>query len=364
MVATVGSFLAEYVVLPNARLYVVVGAWVVASRLAELWDRFPHLAITSPEKRCGKTRLLQLLEWVTPNPVNTTNISPAAIYRLIAQVRPTLLLDEAQSLSRRGSESSEIIRELFCAGIDRNAKVLRCGGERMTEIESFPIYCPKVVALIGNLDGVLADRCLPIGMTRKTEADQVEPYRSRVVEPEGKKLHDELEQWAKANGKRVGKVYDTLDLLPIKNDRMAELLLPLQAVLTVDAPDQLGVLLEYATDLDRKDREAEGMSPGVQLLAACREIFAKVPSSPRDGRFLATTDLISHLTAPDREEEPWRHYTRGKEISPEALALLLRPYGIRSRRNRDQSARGYYAHDFEEVWGRYLPSFSSLGKPG
>jgi hypothetical protein len=61
----------------------VGAAWAASAHLADVWDRFPHLAITSQEKRCGKTRLLQLLELVTPNPFNTSNISPAAVYRLI-----------------------------------------------------------------------------------------------------------------------------------------------------------------------------------------------------------------------------------------------------------------------------------------
>ena len=37
--------------------------------------------------------------------------------------------------------------------------------------------------MIGELDGVLADRCLPIPMKRKMAADKVMAYRSRVVAP-------------------------------------------------------------------------------------------------------------------------------------------------------------------------------------
>lgn len=344
--AQTAQFLARYVVLPE-RTRIVAAAWVLSAWLSSEWDRFPHLAITSPEKRCGKTRFLQLLTLIVPNPQSTANISPAAIYRLIESRRPTLLLDEAQSISRRSSEAAEIIRELLNAAIDRDAKVIRVGGKRMDEIQEFSVYSPKAVALIGSLDGVLADRCLPVEMARKTEADQVEPYRSRLVEPIGAELRARLEEWVETNRDEVASVYDRLEPFDIANDRMAELLLPLQAVLTVDDPDLLDTLKEYADALDEKDREAERMSSGVLLLTACKDVFSE------RGKFVPTAALIEALAA--REEEPWARYTRGGKITPEALSKLLRPYGIQSQHNKAKTKRGYFAHAFREAWSRYLP---------
>ena len=346
-VAEVEAFLSEYIVVPeSSRL--VIAVWIAAAWLAAKWDRFPHLAITSPEKRCGKTRTLQLISLLSPNAVNTTNISPAAVYRLIELKKPTLLLDEAQSISRRGSESSEIIRELLNAGIDRNAKVLRVGGEKNDQVVEFSVYSPKVIALIGELDGVLADRCLPVGMRRKTETDpDVLPYRSRVVEPKGEALRAKLDAWAVENAERLAAVYDLLEPFDIRNDRMAELLLPLQAVLS-DLPDRLGELKEYANELDAKDRDAERMSDGVRLLTACREVFDK-----GDREFFYTVGLVCELIS--RVEEPWGVYDHGKPITPETLAKLLRPYGIRSERDKKQTGRGYYKFNFREAWERYLP---------
>src|SRR5262249_10838313 len=109
-------------------------------------------------------------------PRYTTNISPAALYRLVEKEKPTLLMDESQSLSRRGSESSEVIREILNAGTGKNAKAIRCGGPRMNEIEEFSVYSPKVFAMIGEPDGVLADRSLPVPMKRKTKDDDVQRY--------------------------------------------------------------------------------------------------------------------------------------------------------------------------------------------
>lgn len=233
IVNAVADFLQGYVVLPRETL-VVIAAWIVASWMMDVWDRFPHLAVTSPEKRCGKTLLLRLIEQLVRNPRNTANISPAAIYRLIGREPLTLLLDEAQSLSRR-SESSEVTRELLNASIDKKQKVTRCGGSKEGHaVQDFSVYCPKVVSLIGSLDEVLADRCIPVRMERKSGRDEVLPYRSRKVEPLAAEVRTRIEGWAEANRDAVQGVFDRLEPFDIENDRMAELLLPLQAAVIVD----------------------------------------------------------------------------------------------------------------------------------
>jgi hypothetical protein len=376
IVARVGDYLSRYVVLPETSV-LVVAAWVVASRLTDEWDQFPHLAITSPEKRCGKTTLLDLLYLIVPRPRYTTNISPAALYRLVELERPTLLMDEYQSVDRRGSESSEVIREMLNAGIRKNAKVIRCGGPNRDQIEEFAIYSPKVFAKIGDPDGVLADRCVPVRMKRQTKKDRApERFRSRNVEAEARVVKRALIRWTKANGKKVAEVYASLEPFGIDNDRMADLLQPLQAVLTVDcalaaaqaaengadgsdgidgldgifkgSAEMLPKLRQYADELEQRNHEAEMQSPGVQLLIACREII-------RPGqRFISTDTLLECLR--DRREEPWYRWNKGEPIGPEGLARLLRPYGIKSSRDKRQTCRGYYTYDFEEPWQRYLPA--------
>jgi len=378
-VGETAAFLSDYMVLPEPTVLVVT-AWVAAAHLMDVWDKFPHLAVTSPEKRCGKTTLLDLLYLVTPRARYTTNISPAALYRVIQAEKPTLLMDESQSLARKGSEASEVIREILNAGIGKNAKVTRCGGERFDTIQEFSVFSPKVFALIGALDSVLADRCVPVRLERKATTADVQRYRSRVVEPRGHELREQLEQWCEANRDRVTEVYDRLEPFDINNDRMAELLMPLQAVLTVAAghganglhglperyprptnqpaqSEALAVLQTYAEEIEARDREQEMQTPGVRLLVACRELFTCYPAEgPLKGKpvgFLATDELIARLV--ERAEEPWGTFNKGKPISREGLSNLLRPYGIKPSFNTKQTHRGYHASDFVEVFERYLP---------
>lgn len=352
IVGKLTGFLHRYIVLPEQAI-LVIAAWIIAAWLSHLWDRFPHLAVTSPEKRCGKTRLLQLTEPLCPRCWNIANMTPAVVYRLIAKEKPTLLLDEAQTLARRGSESSEVIREIFCAAIDANAKVLRMGGKKFEDIIEFPIYCPKVLALIGDLDGVLADRCLNIRLERKTDGQQVEQYRSRIVAKIGEELREELNQWTIDNWERIRDVYDHLEPFVLDNDRLAELLLPLQAVLTVADPDLLPELLAYALHID--SAEGDRMSHGVRLLMSLREIFAE-----KGLDFVQTATLLTDLC--NRADEPWGRWSRGDAMTDEQLAKMLRPYGIRPEKQqrkingKNHTARGYGRERFADAWARYCPS--------
>ena len=61
-----------------------------------------RLVITAPEKRCGKSRLLDIIEATCHKPLITVNVSPAALVRSIGETDPpTLLLDEADTVFGR-----------------------------------------------------------------------------------------------------------------------------------------------------------------------------------------------------------------------------------------------------------------------
>lgn len=347
IVERLARLISDYVVLGEEPV-LVLAAWTLAAYLIEDFDRFPHIAVMSPEKRSGKTTLLDVLNRIVPNPRYTSNISPAALYRIIEIDRPTLLIDESQSITGAGAQSSPMIREILNAGINKDAKVTRCGGERYDEIQEFSVYSPKVFAMIGPLDSVLADRCIAIPMERKTKEQQVERYRSRIVKERGSKLTSELKGWVKRNRDRVRKTYDSMEPFEIENDRMAELLVPLQSVLAVaGGAGAMATLKRFAASIDERDRHQDLQSPGVMLLKASREIFGQ------ERAFLKTSDLIAQLLK--RSEEPWARYRHGEPIGPEALASLLRQYKIQSEKNKEGTARGFYKVDFEPAWERYLP---------
>ncbi len=354
LIRSVQRLIERYIVLdpPDA---LIVSAWVLGAWTTDAWDRFPHLAITSPEKRCGKTRFLQLLSLITPRALLTTNISPASLYRVMELKRPTLIIDEAQSIARRGSEASEVLRELLCAGIDRNSVTIRCTGKNF-EPTAFHTYGPKVVALIGKVDNVVADRCLEIRMRRKTSADNVAPFRLRDIEPRAEEIRKALEQWADTNMEQLADRYTTTDYLPLENDRIAELMLPLQTVLGNSSHEQLKTLEAWARSVDQEQLTED--SPGLLLLRAANEWF----DSPigRNVDFMETRLFIEFLL--DREDEPWLTINRGRAVNAEFIARNLRPYGITPDRKGKRRIRGYAFGLFVDSWSRYLGIVRHLRK--
>jgi hypothetical protein len=65
-----------------------------SAHAVDSFDSTPRLALLSPEKGSGKTRTLEVLDLVVPEPMHAINLSAAAV-GVGAERRPTLLLDEA-----------------------------------------------------------------------------------------------------------------------------------------------------------------------------------------------------------------------------------------------------------------------------
>src|SRR5262249_37217060 len=87
-------------------------------------DRFlisPRLGVRSPTKGCGKTLLLDVLDRVVARPLPTTNVTAAAIFRVIEAHRPTLLVDEADTFLRDNDE----LRGVLNSGHRKGGAVLR-----------------------------------------------------------------------------------------------------------------------------------------------------------------------------------------------------------------------------------------------
>ena len=91
--------LKKYMVLPD-HAGETIALWVMFSHAHDAAEHSPILAIESPEKRCGKTTLLNIVAKLVPRPLPAANITTSAIFRSIALWGPTLLLDEVETFIR------------------------------------------------------------------------------------------------------------------------------------------------------------------------------------------------------------------------------------------------------------------------
>lgn len=84
--------------------------------------------ITAPEKRCGKSQLLFLLANIVKRPLETSNISTAALFRGIDLWKPTLLIDEVDTFVK----NNEDLRGAINAGHTPKGCIWRSVGDDHT----------------------------------------------------------------------------------------------------------------------------------------------------------------------------------------------------------------------------------------
>jgi Protein of unknown function (DUF3631) len=335
--------LTKYVVLPSAEAADAVTLWVATTHALPAFQHAPRLAITSPEKRCGKSRLLDIIEATCHAPLVTVNASVSAVYRSLGgEHPPTLLVDEADSQfgTKRAAEQHEDLRALLNAGHQRNRPALRCVGPQQTPT-TFPTFAMAALAGIGGLPDTVTDRAVNVRMRRRAAGESVAQFRTRVDGPKLAEIRDRLSGW-------VATVMVVLESarpeMPV-TDRAADTWEPLVAVADA-AGDVWGkraraACLALVREADEADAED---SLGTRLLSDIRDLFVSFTVS-----FMLTQELVLRLRA--IEDAPWSD----DELTAHKLAARLREYGVKPRRNTAGTARGYRREDFADAWRRFLP---------
>ncbi|MDZ4344010.1 MAG: toprim domain-containing protein, partial [Candidatus Binatia bacterium] len=151
-----------------------VALWIVHCWALDACDISALLGVISPTKRCGKTTLLEIVGMIAPRAVSASNITAAALFRIVEKFSPTLLVDEADTFLADNDE----LRGVINSGHRRSsAFVVRTVGDDH-EPRLFKTWAPKAVALIGKLSATLEDRAIVIAMRRRAPGEIVARLRS------------------------------------------------------------------------------------------------------------------------------------------------------------------------------------------
>jgi hypothetical protein len=197
----VAATVARYVILPSTAASVAVVLWIAATHAVKAWSCAPRLVIRAPERRCGKSRLLDMVEGMCHRPLMTVNASPSAVYRSIGMAPsdpPTLLIDEADTIFGPKAGDNEDLRGLLNAGHQRGRPALRydAGSRSVEKIQTFAM---AALAGIGAMPDTIEDRAAVIRMRRRAAGEEVNPYRVRRDGPELDDLRQRLNQWVTAH---------------------------------------------------------------------------------------------------------------------------------------------------------------------
>ena len=332
---------ARYIVLPKGAGD-ALALWTLHSWTADAGDISPFLVLISPTKRCGKTSALIILLYLTPRSELASNISASAIFRYIEDIRPTLLIDEADTFIKDNEEMRGILNSghtKAAAHVIRNVEV---NGEHKPR--RFSTWAPKAIATIRALADTLEDRAIVLLLQRKPRTAKVARLRRRDSD-EFSILRRQAARWTADN---FSALTDPEPSIPdALNDRAADNWRPLLAIADLAGGEWPERARKAACLLSGEGHDATSVN--VELLADIKLAFG-------DADEIRSADLVVKLTADP--ERPWADWKHGKPLTQKMLAGTLAPFGIISETVHPTGlahGKGYKRVRFEEAWEAYNP---------
>jgi hypothetical protein len=372
---------ARYIVAPEHTLAVLVlwcaHAHIVHNEKVRL-QRSPRLAIQASERGAGKSTTLEIVACLTPRSDSSASYTTATIYRDLALERPTLCLDEADTLLT--DDGKKDIVSVLNIGDRRNAAIVKRsvplpkGGWRT---ERFNVFGAVAIAGVGELPEGLQERSVRFYL-RKARGDQVPEHLRDGTSPELVDLRRQLAKW---NEDLVALPEDPRmpDILLRQAGRTGDAWRPLFAIAEVVGgrwPDlgstavlaelgferQLSVLEELSNDIYaayEAEREKHEKLQN-EFTATGRTYDANdYPDNPER---LRSKTLVQYLI--DNPNAEWDRKNRGgKEITAYWVARQLRglltPPGTQDwwtgRKGSQVHHSGYLREQFEGLWETHPP---------
>jgi len=338
------ELLRKLIVLKLDAHYWALTLWIAFCYSIPQFDHAPRLCFWSPEKRCGKSLALEVVSHLLPNPLMTSSISSASLFRILDRDNSkVILIDESDTVFGRNGdkEKAEALRQLLNASFKRGQSVIRCEPPKY-EPREFKIFAPIALAGIGTsaIPETVADRALMIEMRRMLPNEQILEFESDEVEKYFFPIKEKLQNFATENESRYRELRPELPRESL-NPRARDLWKPLYKVAECAGDEWIKKALLASVALSSGESDPEEASLSLRLLSDTREVFTEDQ--------ITTKDLIERLRG--LEESPWAYLER---FNPSVLAHLLKNYGIKPKPFSGGRVRGYYRKSFEDPWNRYL----------
>lgn len=334
--------------------YIAAALWIVFTYAVDYAHTAPILYLTSPEPRCGKTTLLNLLGLLVNKALLAANVTPSAIFRTVEAHTPTILLDEADA----GLNENEDLRGLLNSGHTRvSAFVIRIEGDNR-EPRQFSTWGCRAIAGIGKGAQTIMDRAVVILLRRKLSSETVERLR-HVPRHHFDRIKRQIARFVSDHADRLKTARPALP--EALNDRAQDNWEPLLAIADAAGGHWPQRARDAALMLAGSIEETKSLR--VELLEDIRAIFERTP-----GDRIATELLLEQLNGDP--ERPWVTYNRGKPMTAKNLSGFLAHFGIKSGTHRFTNgslAKGFLKSTFADAFARYLqiavPAVPTPGKP-
>jgi putative DNA primase/helicase len=329
-------------------IFTVATLWVGFAWAHDAFIHSPILLATSKEPDSGKTTLLELLKFLVPRGLSTTEITAAALYRVVDQWRPTLIVDEADVIFRQNDE----LRAVINSGWTRGSGVIRCNPDTLNP-ELFPTFGPKVVGMKGlRIPDTTLSRSIVVQMKRKRRSETVGDFL-HDDDAGLRMLRGQLARWAADNLKDLSEARPTVP--DGFHNRLACNWRPLFAVACLCGGKWPTKVQAAAQAMSKVDTD----SLYIQALAVIKTMFderARDSSmTPEVADRMFSQDIVEGMLA--IEDGPWKFYggkDRDKPITQNGLARLLKPVVPHNITINKVQLKGYERDQLEDDFERYL----------
>lgn len=149
----------------------IASYYVLFSWIFDRFNEVPYLRAIG-DFGSGKSRFLRVIGSLCYRPIFTGGATTTApIFRILEEMRGTLVLDEADL---KASDMTNELIKILNMGYERGGSVLRMQGKNMDVIKSYDVFSPKVVATRETFnDKALESRFLVEEMGKGTLRDDI-----------------------------------------------------------------------------------------------------------------------------------------------------------------------------------------------
>jgi hypothetical protein len=223
-------------------------------------------------------------------------------------------------------------------------RVVEVGGDY--QARQFSVWAPVVLAAIGHLPGTIEDRSIIVGLKRRKPNEKIESLR--LDRPNGlDELARKAARWAADHAAAIRDADPALPESVI--NREADNWRPLFAIAEAAGGNWPERARKVAADFAG---EADSDSRRTQLLVDIQAAFVDKKTDQ-----LSSETLVAYLISLD--DRPWAEFKKGRPLSKNQLAWLLRPLRVSPGTiyfDSGSIAKGYKRSAFDDAFARYTPS--------
>ncbi len=332
----------KHLALRHPEYATAITLWTLSTWFIDAWQIMPHLFFRSLAKGSGKTTALQIVEAFSARSYVCSNITSAALFRVIEKHSPTLILDEVDRYLAAKDELNGIMN----AGHTRRTATVTRLEERDGDYipRKFNVFGGKCMAGIGKQLDTMMDRSIIIKMEKRLQDESVTKLALTFFENQNE-LRRKIARFAEDKKRNAMSI--TPDVPNLGNDRAQDNWLPLFIVADLIGshwPERCLAAYRRIEAISAEDAKEQELV----VVRILRELAPHLEK--RVGQWVPSEELRTMLIGDENSE--FFDWYQGNPISAKSIKkYLVKEAGVAHERQSRGSV--YSLTDLNELVQRY-----------